>query len=164
MEDNKKNETSPRWGFQSFMERDSNSFGPSIFWYEYDVSAVCFTANVVMFAGHPLPGVRAYVALMVMDKPAAPTIPESDTDEDEREDEDSDDDLKAEMARNDPPKFVGRADFDLRRYLQQRHDIHTIRLKLQDKRGNDSGEIVCTLQFVLTGVIRLTVLSGKTTT
>mmetsp|Transcript_22816 Transcript_22816/g.29117 ORF Transcript_22816/g.29117 Transcript_22816/m.29117 type:complete len:779 (-) Transcript_22816:1580-3916(-) len=115
------------------------------------------------YFGHPLPGVRAYVALMVMDKPAprsSPTDSDSDVDEDDS-DSDNDDDISAEMTRSDAPVFVGRADFDLRRYLQRRLDVHTLRLSLMDKKGNNSGEILCTLQFVLTGVVRLTVLSGS---
>lgn len=109
------------------------------------------------YFGHPLPGVKPYIALMVMDKPS---IGPSYMDDDDIDDGEESDDLREEMARSDAPKFVGRADFDLLGYLSRRHDIHTLRLRLQDRKGREAGELICTLQFVLTGVVRLTVLSG----
>lgn len=108
------------------------------------------------YYGHPLPGQIPSVTLMLVDCPDDPT---------ENEEEDTDVDQAQLDSRNggepSQPVLIGRASFDLRPYLSQnKNELHGLTFSLQDNQGNYAGKLICTLQFVLTGTVRVTVLNG----
>lgn len=96
----------------------------------------------VPYFGHPLPGEKPTLKVVALD---------IRTVEDE-EDEDS-----KKYSR------IGQAEIDLASYLNQKIDgKYNLELNLKDKQGNPTGGVLmCSLQFVLTGKLRLTVVAGQ---